>query len=148
MAHNIWFEVGLDCTALGGRADAKPRLHVPALNPEVRDVWVVPGDVLAVDLDDFDDAFHRLRTPRGNEVTALEQWDCPGSRVGWVRLRFRREPVGYRFLWAEPSALSRSVLGDVDFLSRRIDLWVEANPEATRDVLDLVEPFLPPPRGE
>lgn len=143
MAHDVWFEVDLDCALCGGRTGDEARLHVPGLNPDYRDRRARPGDNLDSTLDDFEDAFHRLRDPEGDEITALEQWSCPGSDVGWARLRFRSVGEGVRFLGAEASELSREALVEVHFLSRRIDLWVEANPGSTADIRDLVEPFLP-----
>jgi hypothetical protein len=147
MAHAIWFHAPLECLHCGARVDARETgLFTSGLNPDVENLSVEPGDLLELTLDDFMDGYFMLRDPGSDpDIRALEQWACPVCRwAEFARLDFHREDPGhYRFVSAVAVSLTPEVVGDVHFLSRRIDLWLEGNAGPETDWLaDIVRPLL------
>lgn len=129
----IWFDAPLTCLSCGGAIDArKTFLHTPHFGSDSTDTHVRPGGVLDVSIDDFQEAYFTVHDPGANpEVRVLEQWRCPlCTRAQWARLEFQRQDAGhYRFVAAEAVPLTPDVVRSVHFVSRWMDLWVEANPE-------------------
>ncbi|MFN7571805.1 MAG: hypothetical protein ACK5TK_10205 [Betaproteobacteria bacterium] len=79
MTHSVWYDADLRCSC-GQHVTraADTRLYSYRLNPEVRDIRLAPGQTLALDPEDFDDAFKRLRAPAADDrLRALEVWSCP-----------------------------------------------------------------------
>ena len=87
-----------------------------------------------------DDAYLTLRAPREDEPTfsAIELWGCNTChRLDAARLEFRRRtPHVIEFVGARVVPLSKAVLDEANYISRRIDEWA---PMPGDDVERLVE---------
>lgn len=144
----IWFRAPLTCLHCGSHSDDRAtRLHTPGFGRYSTDSSVFPGEVLDLHLDEFSDGYLTLRHPGAeSDFSALEQWSCPVcGRAQWARLDFHREdPEHYRFTSARTVALTPGTLGDMNFISRWMDLWVESNPgDETEQILPLIQHLLP-----
>jgi hypothetical protein len=139
MSATVWFKVQLECLNCGKHnAVGEAKLYTSGLNDIGIDRSVEPGDLLPIAIADFEDAYFTLRLPAdGEAVRALEQWSCAHcGHAQWAELLFKDErPNGYRFTSARTVRLEAPVVAAMHFISRKIDLWVAANPGAETDRL-------------
>ncbi|MCP3103045.1 hypothetical protein LZ198_29615 [Myxococcus sp. K15C18031901] len=143
MAHIVWFLAPLTCLHCGAHAgEQETRLHTSDLHRDPESISVRPGELLEVGLQEFDDAYLKLRAPVGTEdVRALEQWGCRVCHwAQWARIVFRYvDSEHYRFISAETVALTPEVVRDAHFISRHLDWWVETHPG---EELERVRPLI------
>jgi hypothetical protein len=146
MSHVIRFQASLLCTNCGSLNDARSvHLYTPGLGQEPTDTYAKLGDVLGLEILDFEDAFFTLRRPADDDeaAIALEVWGClVCHRVQIARLRFERvDATHWRFAHASVVPLSSSILDEAHFISRSLEEW-GPNPgddvDRVRAILDRV----------
>jgi hypothetical protein len=128
MSHVIRFQASLTCTNCGSLNDARTiHLYTPGLGQDSLDTYAKLGDVLDLEIVDFEDAFFTLRRPADGEATviALEVWGCRVChRVQIARLTFERvDAEHWRFAHAGVVPLSRPNLDEAHFISRSLEEW-------------------------
>ncbi|WP_438001723.1 hypothetical protein WMF26_20530 [Sorangium sp. So ce185] len=132
MSYAFWFNAPLKCLSCGAEiAGNLTGLHTRGLNPEPRDEWVVPDQELALDPDDFDTTYVRVRSPTdGTDFRVIHGWCCPTcNEAQWARLVFRRESANrFRFVTAESVPLAPEELRAAHFISDDVKYWIEEGP--------------------
>jgi hypothetical protein len=120
-------------------------LYTSGLGQDSIDAIAKPGDVLDLEIIDFEDAFFTLRRPAEEDeaVIALEIWGCKVCRrVQFARLRFERvDALHWRFAYASVVPLSSVVLDEAHFISRSLEEWGPNpgdNVDRVRAILDRV----------
>lgn len=147
MSYTVRFRVPLDCLNCGSHvAERDTRLYTSGFGADVTDTYAYPGDVLELTMQDFRDGYFMIRDPGGAaDLRALEQWTCSvcGSPQ-WAIIEFHREDADHsRFVSARSVPLSPEVLEEVQFVSRRIDWWLQSNPGPDSErILQIVGPML------
>jgi len=133
MSYGIWFDVPLTClnghAPLSGR---EARLFTSHLNPEAIDRAVHIGDVLPLATNDFEDAYFTIRSPGDDTlILIIEQFDCPVChRAQWALIEFERlGDASYRLRNVTTVPLTPDVVRGANFISRRMDIWIETNPD-------------------
>jgi hypothetical protein len=126
MSHAVRFRVPLTCTNCGSLNDERTvHLYTSGLGQELADTSASPGEILDLELVDFEDGYFTLRQPTDDEstVVALEIWDCRMClRCQVARLLFHR--VGllhWQFVDAQVVPLSTAVLDEAHFVSRKLE---------------------------
>jgi len=101
------------------------RLYTSSFGQDPVDLDAEPGDLLDLEIADFEDGYFTLRRPAIAELTviALEVWGCRVClRTQAARLHFEREDsTHYRFVGARAVPLSAAVLDDAHFISRSLE---------------------------
>lgn len=125
---SIIFRVPLTCANCRSLNDENSgELYTPGIGYEAGHTFADLGDVLELELIDFEDGYFAVRRAPQAEPTfsALEIWGCKVCcRVQIARLRFEQvDPSHWRFTSAEVVPLSSEVLDEANFISRRLDQW-------------------------
>ncbi|NTX06661.1 hypothetical protein HUA75_33335 [Myxococcus sp. CA040A] len=147
MAYVVWFLTPLTCLHCGAHTvEDETNLHTSDLRWDPESINVRPGELLDTGLQEFSDAYLKLRHPVGTEdVHALEQWSCGVChRAQWARIVLRYvDPKHYRFVSAETVALTPEVISAAHYISSHLDWWVETHPgEESERVLPLLKHLL------
>jgi len=126
MSHVIRFQASLTCTNCGSLNDARSiHLYTPGLGQEPTDTYAKLGDVLELEILDFEDAYFTLRRPAEDDeaVITLEVWGCRVChRVQIAQLRFERvDATHWRFAQASVVPLSSAILDEAHFISRNLE---------------------------
>jgi hypothetical protein len=132
MSYGIWFDVPLTCSnchaPLTGR---ESRLFTSHLNPHAIDRAVHLGDLLPLALNDFEDAYFTIQSP-GDEtsIRVIEQFECPAcGKAQWAMIELEQVAEdSYRLQTVTTVPLTRDVVARAHFISRQMDIWIEANP--------------------
>ncbi|MCW5804060.1 MAG: hypothetical protein KIT31_16935 [Deltaproteobacteria bacterium] len=79
---------------------------------------------------DFRDAYLEQSQPTTPIFHALEQWRCSKCRSPqWAILEFERiDEDNVRFIGATPTLLTEQSLEGVNYITRMMDMWIDANP--------------------
>jgi len=120
------FKVALPCIHCASLNDAGSiRLYTSGLGQDPLDTYASPGDLLDLDVMDFEDAYVTVRRPLPSDdvMTALETWGCRVcGHVQIARLRFSKVSDGkWRFLDASAVSLTRRIFDETHFVSRKLE---------------------------
>lgn len=124
MGGSAWYRVPLQCTHC--RVVTAPgygSLSTRAIDLYPGDIWVAPGELLEIGLEDLADAFAPVSSwPPPHPLTALESWTCGACGRSSVALTTWRSeaPAGWRLLSAEAVALTDDLLARIDGLSTAV----------------------------
>jgi len=126
MSHTVIFRVPLLCGNCGAlNSERSGRLYTSSLGHDSANTHAHVGDVLDLELLDFEDGYFALRAPRDAELAllALEVWGCGVClRTQTARLRFEAAgAAGWRLAEVSVAVLSRDVLEAAQFISRRLE---------------------------
>jgi hypothetical protein len=120
-------------------------LYTAGIGHEPGDTYADPGDVLDLEIVDFEDGYFTLRLPRVEDTTAtaLEFWGCGVCwRLQAARLHFARvDSTHWRFVEAMSVPLSSAVLDEANFISRKLDQWAHNPGDDSDRMHEIVERF-------
>ena len=139
MAPRIFFRVPLVCTNCGTLNEARTIDLSSSLGNDPEWTYAEPGEALDVAPEELEDEFLLLRRPEGARAIAIELWVCGSCKLySPARLEFRtRTPRVLEFVGAiAVPALTREVLDEANFVTRKIEEWT---PRPGEDALRIEE---------
>jgi len=145
MSHII-FRAPLTCTNCGSLNDERSnQLYTAGIGHEAGDTRADRGDVLDLEVVDFEDGYFTLRRLSREDTTviALELWGCRVcGRIQAARLHFERvDELHWRFEDARVVPLSSTFLEEAHFISRRLEEWAPNPGDDADRVWEIVHKF-------
>lgn len=139
MAPRIYFRTSLTCPHCGTLNDGKKIDLSSTIGSNGEWDFVEVGEAFELTVDDLTDGFLELSPVEGNRLLAIEFFVCSSCRLyAPAMLEFRvRTPHVLELVNARVvPALTKSVLDEANFVTRRIEEWT---PDAGEDVARIEE---------